>query len=159
MQQKTFESQGLEYVSELTQQNFTDLYEILQWNLDHDIRFYRCTSNLVPWNSQFELSTLPDFAKIEALAQRCGELIKEAGMRFTFHPDCWCKLASDSPDTVERAVTAVEYHADWLDLMGLARTPITESMSTSERLMATRMRLPIGSVRRSNDSLRAHDSV
>lgn len=123
MQKKTFESRGLEYVSELTRQNFADLYEILQWNLDHDIRFYRCTSDLVPWNSQFELSALPDFDNIETLARRCGELIKEADMRFTFHPDYWCKLASDSPDTVERAVTAVEYHADWLDLMGLDRTP------------------------------------
>ena len=123
MQKKTYESRGLAYVSELTLQNFADLYEILEWNLDHDIRFYRCTSDLVPWNSQFELSALPDYDKIETLARRCGDLIKESGMRFTFHPDYWCKLASDSPDTVEGAITAVEYHADWLDLMGLDRTP------------------------------------
>lgn len=123
MQKKTYESRGLPYVSELTRQNFADLYEILQWNLDHDIRFYRCTSELVPWNSQFELSALPDYDEIETLARRCGDLIHEAGMRLTFHPDYWCKLASDSDDTVERAVTAVEYHADWLDLMGLDRSP------------------------------------
>ena len=123
MQKKTYESRGLPYVSELTRQNFADLYEILQWNLDHGIRFYRCTSELVPWNSQFELSALPDDDEIETLARRCGDLIHEAGMRLTFHPDYWCKLASDSDDTVERAVTAVEYHADWFDLMGLDRSP------------------------------------
>jgi UV DNA damage endonuclease len=44
-------------------------------------------------------------------------------MRLTFHPDHWCKLASTDPETVERAVTAVEYHADWLDLLGLDRSP------------------------------------
>jgi len=123
MQKKTYESRGLPYVSELTKQNFADLREILQWNLDHDIRFYRCTSDLVPWNSQFKLTALPDYDEIEALARRCGALIDETGMRLTFHPDYWCKLASDSEDTTERAVTAVEYHADWLDLMGLDRSP------------------------------------
>jgi UV DNA damage endonuclease len=123
MQQKTYESRGLSYVSELARQNFTDLCEILQWNLDHNIRFYRCTSELVPWNSQFELSALPAFDEIETLARRCGALIEKAGMRLTFHPAYWCKLASESTETVERAVTAVEYHADWLDLMGLDRSP------------------------------------
>ncbi|MCY4732980.1 UV DNA damage repair endonuclease UvsE [Natronomonas gomsonensis] len=123
MQKKTYESRGLPYVSELARQNFADLHEILQWNLDHDIRFYRCTSELIPWNSQFELSALPDYDEIETLARRCGALIDETGMRLTFHPDYWCKLASEADDTVERAVTAVEYHADWLDLMGLDRSP------------------------------------
>ena len=123
MHKKTYESRGLPYVSELARRNFADLHEILQWNLDHDIRFYRCTSELVPWNSQFELSALPDYDEIETLARRCGALIDEAGMRLTFHPDYWCKLASEADDTVERAVTAVEYHADWLDLMGLDRSP------------------------------------
>lgn len=123
MQQKTYESRGLPYVSELARQNFTDLYEILSWNLDHDIRFYRCTSELIPWNSQFELPELPGYEEIETIARRCGELIDDAGMRLTFHPDYWCKLASESSDTVDRATAAVEYHADWLDLMGLPRTP------------------------------------
>ena len=35
----------------------------------------------------------------------------------------WCKLASDSEETVERSLTAIEYHADWLDLLGVARSP------------------------------------
>jgi len=64
MQQKTWESRGLDYASELAVQNFSDLREILRWNVDHDIYFYRCTSELVPWNSQFELTDLPDYDEI-----------------------------------------------------------------------------------------------
>lgn len=72
MQQETYESRGLPYVSELPRQNFTDLHEILQWNLDHDIRFYPCTSKLVPWNSRFALLELPEYDEIKTIARRCG---------------------------------------------------------------------------------------
>lgn len=123
MQQQTFESRGVEYASELTLQNFADLYEILQWNHEHDIYFYRCTSELVPWNSQFDLTDLPDYERIEDIANDCGEFVEDHGMRLTFHPDYWCKLASESAETVDRSLTAIEYHADWLDLLGLERSP------------------------------------
>lgn len=123
MRRSTWESDGLPYASELTRQNFADLLTILRWNRDHDVRFYRCTSTLVPWNSQFDLTELPEYDEIERLAEACGDLIEREGMRLTFHPDYWCKLASDSRDTVERSVEAIEYHADWLDLMGLDRSP------------------------------------
>ena len=123
MQKATWEERGVSYVGELAAKNFTDLLEILRWNREHGIYCYRCTSALIPWNSQFELSALPNFEEIEELARRCGELVEAAGMRLTFHPDYWCKLASDSPETVERSCTAIEYHADWLDLMGLPASP------------------------------------
>lgn len=123
MRRKTWESEGLAYASELTRQNFADLLTVLQWNRDHDVRFYRCTSTLVPWNSQFDIEDLPDYDAIERLARECGTLVEDAGIRLTFHPDYWCKLASESSDTVERSLTAVEYHAEWLDLMGLERSP------------------------------------
>jgi UV DNA damage endonuclease len=123
MQKQTFEERGLSYVSTLAQQNLTDLYELLTWNHEHGIQIYRCTSSLIPWNSQFELTELPEYDDIQRLARRCGDLIKEADMRLTFHPDYWCKPASDSADTRDRARTALEYHADWFDLLGLPDTP------------------------------------
>ncbi len=123
MRRATWESDGLPYASELTRQNFADLLTVLRWNRDNDVRFYRCTSTLVPWNSQFDLEALPDYDEIRRLAEACGALVDDAGMRLTFHPDYWCKLASESPATVDRSVEAVEYHADWLDLMGLDRSP------------------------------------
>ncbi len=123
MQKQTWESRGIEYASELARQNITDLLEILQWNRDNDIYFYRCTSKLVPWNSQFELSAVPDYERIQEIAKACGDLIRANDMRLTFHPDYWCKLASESEETVQNSLTAIEYHADWLDLLGLDRSP------------------------------------
>ena len=123
MQRKTWESRGLDYAAELTVRNLEDLSEILQWNVDHDIYFYRCTSDLVPWNSQFDLEELPEYDRIAALAADCGQFVRDHGMRLTFHPAHWCKLASETESTVENSLTAVEYHADWLDHMGLDRSP------------------------------------
>jgi UV DNA damage endonuclease len=123
MQKKTFEERGLEYASELAVQNWRDLRAILAWNVDHGIRFYRVTSKLVPWNSQFDLEALPDYEAIREVARDCGQFIEEEGLRLTFHPNYWCRLGSDSADTRENSVRAVEYHADWLDLMGVERSP------------------------------------
>lgn len=123
MQKQTWERDGLPYASELTLQNFQDLERILEWNIEHGIGFYRCTSELVPWHSQYDLEALPDFPAIEAAAQRCGELIDQHDMRFSFHPSHWVKLASQSDATVERGLTDLNNHGRWLDLLGLDRTP------------------------------------
>ncbi|MFB6250743.1 MAG: UV DNA damage repair endonuclease UvsE [Halobellus sp.] len=123
MRKKTWQRDGIERAAELTEQNFEDLYAILQWNLDHGIYLYRCSSTLVPWNSQFELRELPNYERIASLAESCGDLIEANGMRLTFHPSHWCKLASESTDTVERSVESVEHHGRWLDLLGLPRSP------------------------------------
>jgi len=123
MQKATFEERGPAYAATLARRNMRDLRAILEWNHEHGIDFYRVTSTLVPWNSQFELTDLDAYEELRRLAERCGEYVREHGMRLTFHPDYWCRLASTSRDTVERSLRAVEYHADWLDLMGLDRSP------------------------------------
>ncbi len=123
MRKRTWESEGIAYAGELAAQNFADLRRILEWNRDHGIRFYRCSSTLVPWNSQFDIEQLPNFETVRSLARECGALVREADMRLTFHPDYWCKLASESADTVERSVESVAHHGRWLDLLELPRSP------------------------------------
>jgi UV DNA damage endonuclease len=123
MQKQTWEREGIEYASELTLQNFRDLRRILEWNVENGISFYRCTSELVPWHSQFDLEDLPDYPVIEAIAADCGALIERSGMRFTFHPSHWVKIAGPDEETVERGVTDLENHGAWLDLLGLDRSP------------------------------------
>lgn len=123
MQKATWEDRGIGYAAELAEQNLRDLRAILEWNRDHDIRLYRVSSGLVPWQSQFDLPELPNYGTVADLARECGELVESAGMRLTFHPDYWCKLASESTDTVERSVESVTHHGDWLDLLGLDRSP------------------------------------
>jgi len=123
MRKQTWESEGVDRAAELTEQNFRDLRAILSWNREHGIRLYRCSSTLVPWNSRFDLEDLPNFEQVQALARDCGSLVEDCDIRLTFHPSHWCKLASESEDTVARSVESVAHHGRWLDLMGLARSP------------------------------------
>ena len=153
MHKQTWESEGLAYAGELAEQNLADLRAILQWNLDHGIRFYRCSSTLVPWNSQFDIDALPNFERVQSLAEECGTLVQDNDMRLTFHPSHWCKLASESDDTVARSVESVTHHGRWLDLMGLPRSPryginvhigahYGDKAATADRFCAVVNRLP-----------------
>ena len=123
MQKATFEERGLEYAGELAEQNCQGLKRVVEWNLDHDIYYYRIASDLLPWFSRYDLDELPNAAEIRRLFKEIGALAREHNMRLTFHPNHFVKLASDKEDVVERSVTDLENHGVMLDAMGLSRTP------------------------------------
>jgi len=123
MQKATFEERGLNYVGELAEQNCQDLKRVVEWNLDHDIYYYRIASDLLPWFSRYALDELPNAAEIRRLLEEVGALAREHDMRLTFHPDHFVKLASDKEDVVERSVIDLENHGAMLDAMDLPRTP------------------------------------
>jgi len=123
MQQKTWRERGIDYASELCLSNTRDLVRILSWNVNHDIFFYRCTSSLFPWNSEYELSDLPDWPQISENLSTVGDLIERHDMRFSFHPDHWCKLATESDDTLVRTIESLNNHGRWLDEIGVERSP------------------------------------
>lgn len=123
MQQKTWKQRGLSYAGELAEQNFRDLLRILQWNHNHGITFYRCTSqSFVPWNSQYDIEELPNSETIRQIGHRCGEFLTENDMRLSFHPDYFVKPASSTEATRDKARRSLENHGTWLDLMNLPRT-------------------------------------
>ena len=124
LQMKTLEQKGLSYVSSLIEQNLKDLRTILQWNVDNNIFFYRCTSNLFPKNSQYEIDNIPNYSSINSLCQEIGDFIKENNVRLSFHPDHWVKLASPTQSVVENSLETIENHAEWYSLFGLESSPL-----------------------------------
>ena len=123
MIRKTFDAKGLPYASELTLQNCLDLERIIQWNQDNNIKFYRMSSNLVPWHSEYKLEELPDFKAIAASLQRAGALAKLYGQRITTHPGPFNKLTSPKEKVVVNTIVDLENHGRIFDLMQLPRTP------------------------------------
>ena len=123
MRESTFEDRGLVYAGELAEQNCRGLRRIIEWNIDHDIYFYRISSDLIPWYSQYELNELPNSETVLELLGEIGNLAEKHDLRLTFHPDHFVKLASPTESVVENSVRDLECHGTLMDAMGLSRTP------------------------------------
>ena len=123
MVKRTFLAQGLPYASELALQNCKDLLTILEWNEAHGIKFFRLSSDLFPWASEYNIRDLPDFDDIALALDEAGEFAGVNGHRITTHPGPFNVLGSPRPDVVEKTIKELETHSEVFDLMGLEATP------------------------------------
>jgi UV DNA damage endonuclease len=119
MVKKTFDTKGLEGVSELATKNLEDLIKILEYNLQNNIFVYRMSSEMFPWLTHYDVTTLPRFDRIKALLKSAGDFAKLHGMRLSFHAPPFCVLASQNPDVVEKTIDELDKHSQLMDLMGL----------------------------------------
>jgi len=123
MIRKTFDQKGINYAAQLAEQNIIDLYKILQWNTANGVRFYRMSSDMFPWASEYGIHNLPNVERISNLLRKCGEYATATNQRLTFHPGPFNKLTSSNPSVTKNTIKDLTVHADILDLMGLSRTP------------------------------------
>ncbi len=123
MRRKTFDDKGITYASELALQNCKDLISIVKWNENNGIRFFRMSSEIFPWASEYEMTELPDYDEIARTLAKVGAFVEENGHRLTFHPGPFNKLASDKPNVVTNTVTDLSIHGVVMDMIGLPRTP------------------------------------
>ena len=123
MIKRTFLQKGIPYVSELSIQNVRDLIEIIKWNEQNDIKFFRMSSNVFPWSSEYPLSSLPHYERIKNLLAGAGNLVDKYGHRITSHPGPFNVLVSPNENVVKNTITDLSIHGEVFDMMGLSRTP------------------------------------
>jgi len=123
MIKRTFHERGIAYASELALQNLRDLRTILEWNLENDIYFFRISSDIIPWASEYDLCDMPNYGAIHAAALSAGNFARQHGMRITSHPGPFNKLASPKERVFQLTATDLTVHGDLFDLIGLPRTP------------------------------------
>ena len=123
MIKRTFEQKGIRYASELGLQNCKDLMEIIKWNNEHDFKFFRITSNLFPWCSEYELQDMPDHWEIVGVLGEIGKYVEENQMRITSHPGPFNVLTSPHEHVVQNCIKDLSTHGEVFDMMGLSRTP------------------------------------
>ena len=123
MIRKTFDAKGLTYVSELVLQNVRDLVEVIKWNEKNNIKFYRMSSEIFPWMSEYGFTQLPDYGKISTLLLGAGNLAKRYNQRLTFHPGPFNVLASPNDNVVQKTIIDLNKHSQIMDMMGLSTTP------------------------------------
>jgi len=123
MIRRTFDQKGVDYASELALQNCKDLYSILQWNEEHNIKFFRLSSEFFPWASEYDIESLKDYKKIMYWCKKAGNYARENGHRLTSHPGPFNKLTSPKEHVIQNTITDLEIHGKFFDMLGLPRTP------------------------------------
>tara|TARA_R100001463_G_scaffold19625_4_gene48235 strand:+ start:323 stop:1264 length:942 start_codon:yes stop_codon:yes gene_type:complete len=123
MIKRTFESKGVDYASELTLQNVKDLNQIVQWNVINGYKFFRITSGLAPWKSEYKWNDLKDIVEIEGYLNSVGWVAKTHNVRITSHPGPFNVLTSPHEHVVENCIGDLTDHGDVFDMIGLGRTP------------------------------------
>ena len=118
MIKRTFKERGIAYASELAMQNIKDLKKILEWNEENGIKFYRMSSDVFPWMSEYEFKDLPDYHEICYLLDDAGEYATLNGHRLTFHPGPFNVLGSPKAKVVDKTIKELNQHSQMMDLMG-----------------------------------------
>jgi UV DNA damage endonuclease len=121
MIKKTFDAQKdtLEHCAKLALLNVQDLVKIIQWNERNGIKFFRISSNMFPWMSEYEIKDLHNWKLISANLKLAGKLATEYGQRLEFHPGPFNVLASQNAFVVKKTVRELNQHAEIFDEMGL----------------------------------------
>ena len=103
MIKRTFQEKGLDYTSELILKNCSDLFKIIQWNEDNDIKLFRMSSETFPWASEYyqDWDSVPQIDDIKQTLEYCGLLATKYGQRLTFHPGPFNVLVSPNEQVVQ----------------------------------------------------------
>jgi UV DNA damage endonuclease len=123
MIKRTFEERGVEYAGELSLLNARDLFKILKWNSEHNIKCFRISSDIFPWASEYGVINSPYYKRIESLLQSCGRFVNKNNIRITSHPGPFNVLVSPREHVVDNTIIDLELHAKVFDMMGLSRSP------------------------------------
>jgi UV DNA damage endonuclease len=118
MIKKTFIENGMDYVDELSLKNISDLDKIMDWNIQNNIKLFRISSNLFPWQSEYNWKDLKSLDLIKTNFKKIGDKAKENNIRLTFHPDHFTILCSPKDQVVKNAIKSLKDHADIFDFMG-----------------------------------------
>ena len=123
MIKRTFKAKGVDYASELTLNNVKDLDKIIDWNILNGYDFFRITSGLAPWKSEYKWDDLPDIDEIRTWLYSAGVKAKTHNVRITSHPGPFNVLTSPHEHVVKNCVSDLTDHGDVFDMMNLSRTP------------------------------------
>jgi len=122
MIKRTFDTKGVDYASELTLANAMDLDKIIDWNILNGYNFFRITSGLAPWKSEYEWKDLKDLKQIQMYLHSAGLKAKTHKVRITSHPGPFNVLTSPHEHVVQNCVGDLTMHGDVFDMLGQSRT-------------------------------------
>lgn len=106
------------YLRELIDHNLRRLREILEYNREQSIDFFRIHSDTIPFASHpdvdFDWSSYAG-EELESL----GDFIRSNDVRISMHPGHYTVLNSPKENVIQNTRRNLRYHAQFLDAMGL----------------------------------------
>ena len=123
MIKKTYIEKGIGYASQLALKNCKDLFEIVKWNKKNYFNFFRVSSDMFPWCSEYKLVDLPDYSRIALILSNIGQYVAKHNLRITSHPGPFNVLTSPKKNVVEKCIHDLSIHGETFDLMNLSKTP------------------------------------
>jgi UV DNA damage endonuclease len=101
--------------------NLKHLAKVLKYNVDHDLLFFRISSDIVPFAShpicKFEWDK-----HFQSEFKEVGDYIKKHHIRISMHPDQFVVINSPSEKIVNSSINELKYQCRVLDCMNLAGT-------------------------------------
>lgn len=105
-----------ERLDHIVLQNLEALMDILRYNLQQGIYFFRITSALVPLATHPMVQYDP-FEKFSSSFEKVGNFVKKHGMRVDTHPDQFCVLNSVNSLVVQSSINILEFHRNMFRAM------------------------------------------
>lgn len=105
-------------LNKLISDNLASLERMVDYNMRNSIRLFRISSDIIPFAS----SPVNNIPWAQAYGERLaaiGRKVRESGMRVSMHPGQYTVLNSPNTQTVENAIMELEYHALFLDSLGM----------------------------------------
>jgi UV DNA damage endonuclease len=105
-------------LKEKIKNNLSCLNKILEYNLKHNLLFFRISSDLIPFASH-PICTFNWQNEYKNELKKIGEFIKKNNIRISMHPDQFVLINALNQAIVEKSIKELEYHCNVLDSMGL----------------------------------------
>ena len=112
----SYSSQKIEETIEI---NIEGLKKMIEWNHEQKIDFFRIGSGVIPFASH-EMCDYDWQSKWKTELKAIGKNIKN--MRISMHPGQFVLINSPREDVVQKSITELLYHVEFLDLLGLDNT-------------------------------------
>jgi UV DNA damage endonuclease len=106
---------------ELIYNNLSGMKEIIEWNIKKGIRLYRISSVVIPYASH-DVNKIAWWEEFKDFISDIGKIIKISGIRVSMHPGQYVNINSPNLEVVKFSIRELEYHAKFMDLLGLDNT-------------------------------------